>query len=281
MDSSNTYLEHTSLCDGSSATVLANVYCVIPLASLYSAPVSLPLDAPILTKVKAYNARGWSLVSDSSTTSVLSQTVPSAVGTLTTDAAQTGEAQVFVQWPALSTSAETGGSAITSYNLQWDAGNNGGPWVSLQGDSPASLATSILLTSSIVGGTTYRFQVRASNIHGWGAYSATLAIKAAQVPYQITSATYTIDPATGGFALGWDAPADGSDTIDRYLIQIKNGAGSWVSNPPGCVGTEATIVSTRTCIVAMSELTSPSSFNLAFDVLIEVRLQAGNSYGLG
>jgi hypothetical protein len=82
----------------------------------------------------------------------------------------------------LTTSAETGGAAIVSYHLQWDKGTNS-TWYDVIGLSPYSTATTATVSTSLVAGTTYYFRVRAYNVHGWGAYSTTTEVKAAQVPY--------------------------------------------------------------------------------------------------
>jgi len=92
--------------------------------------------------------------------------------------------------------------------------------------------------------------------------------------------TTSIDSSTGGVRISWVAPADGSDPIDRYKIELKKGDGAWLADPLGCDGSASSIVSARSCVVPMSEL-SGTSIGLAFDVLVEVRIAAGNSYGLG
>ena len=103
----------------------------------------------------------------------------------------------------------------------------------------------------------------------------------------MTAVTTSIDSATGGLKLVWTTPADGSDTIDRYAIEVKNSAGAWVGPPAGCGGTGsptmATMVSSKTCIIPMSTLTGSGTgeYGLAFDTLVEVRAAAGNSFGVG
>jgi len=47
----------------------------------------------------------------------LAQTVPVPMAAPYTIAANTDEQQVYAEWLALSTSSETGGSAVTSYHL--------------------------------------------------------------------------------------------------------------------------------------------------------------------
>jgi len=96
----------------------------------------------------------------------------------------------------------------------------------------------------------------------------------------MAAVTTSIDAATGGVAIAWAAPPDGSDPIDRYLIEVKSGAGAWLPGPTGCDGGAAPVVAALACVVEMSVLTGPS-VGLAFDALVEVRASAGNAYGLG
>lgn len=99
----------------------------------------------------------------------------------------TSETQIKVTWTALNappTSPHTGGSAIISYNLEWDNGSGATTWSDLLGGSlPDSTATQLTLTSQIVAGVTYKFRVRAKNIYGWGLPSTILSVKAARTPY--------------------------------------------------------------------------------------------------
>jgi hypothetical protein len=88
---------------------------------------------------------------------------------------------IGLTWNTLSTSAETGDSAITSYNLEYDSGNGNGVFTELVGD--ASDYTSTAYTaSSLTAGTTYVFRIRAENAHGFGSYSSELSVLAAALP---------------------------------------------------------------------------------------------------
>jgi hypothetical protein len=182
-DAAGAYSVDATLCDGSDSTVIANLYCIIPMASLTSSPYSLAVDALITFKVRARNSRDWSAVSPANTAGVLAQTVPATMTAPYALVATTGEDRLAVAWAALTTAAETGGSTVTSYHLQSDSGTTaagtGVVWTDIVGYSPASLDTTISLTSAVVAGTTYQFRARASNIHGWGAWSSQTAIKAA------------------------------------------------------------------------------------------------------
>jgi hypothetical protein len=58
-----TYYTDTTDCDGSSATVVSNLYCNIPMATLTSSPYSLTLGTLIVAIVSAENEIGWSVPS--------------------------------------------------------------------------------------------------------------------------------------------------------------------------------------------------------------------------
>lgn len=88
-----------------------------------------------------------------------------------------------IEWDAVS---DTGGTTILSYNLQFDDASNGANWFDVQGED-GSESTTLTYTSPpsqvIIGGQTYRFRVRAKNVHGWSAaFSPELLVLASDVP---------------------------------------------------------------------------------------------------
>lgn len=94
----------------------------------------------------------------------------------------TGEYTIDVQWTAL-TSPANGDSDITSYELQYDNGSSGFVWYTLVGRNPDKIGLSYRVSTGIVPGRTYRFQVRARNAFGYGEFSPYIAIKSAVKPY--------------------------------------------------------------------------------------------------
>jgi hypothetical protein len=120
-----------------------------------------------------------------------------------------------------------GGSQINSYNLQWDQATNGANWTNVIGFSPSSLVLTATLTNGVTGGLTYKFRVRARNVHGWGAFSTVLSIKAAQIPDQMDTVSTSIDGPTGGVFIEWNMPHDGFQDIENYLIEIQTSTGAW------------------------------------------------------
>jgi len=67
-----------------------------------------------------------------------------------------------------------------SYILSWDY-RLGGTFVSLYGDTTASLLTDYIITN-VTSGTYYKFTYRARNTHGDGPESDSVTILAATVP---------------------------------------------------------------------------------------------------
>jgi hypothetical protein len=90
----------------------------------------------------------------------------------------TNQNQIHVDWTA-PTALGTGGAAITSYNLQFNSGSNEATWTDVVGFNPAFTGLSTVISSTISPGLTYKFRVRASNIHGFGTFSDVFSIKAA------------------------------------------------------------------------------------------------------
>jgi hypothetical protein len=134
-------------------------------------------------------------------------------------------------------------------------------------------STSYVLTGNVTAGASYQFQVQAKNKWGWGARSANGTILAATTPTAVNPLTTAIDAATGGVTLAWGPPtALGGVPVLSYLVVIKSSLGVWATEPT-CDGSDATIVSTRTCLVPMANLAA-APHSLPFDALVEVMVSA-------
>jgi hypothetical protein len=150
------------------------------MATLRSAPYSLLQGTIVKAVIKAQNINGWSSFSFPNSTGALVEYVPAQMNT-PTNGLTTNELQIQVNWAAL-TGVNTGGSTITSYNLQYDSGSAGYVWTNVLGIIPQFTGLTTVLSSNIVKGTTYQFRIRASNIHGWGPFSNVVSIKTATIP---------------------------------------------------------------------------------------------------
>lgn len=65
-----TFVENTTVCDGSRSTVISSMACVFPMTYLREGSYDLSQGDDIIVKVQAYNSRGWSDLSTASATGV-------------------------------------------------------------------------------------------------------------------------------------------------------------------------------------------------------------------
>lgn len=116
--SDSTYAQITATCDGTVAGIITAKQCDTPMAAVITATGFTP-GTLIQAKVRAFNGKGWGAYSEINTAGANIATAPSVM-VIPTEGAASTTSQVQVQWAALTTDAQTGGSAITSYNLDWD-----------------------------------------------------------------------------------------------------------------------------------------------------------------
>ncbi len=129
--------------------------------------------------------------------------------------------QLEVQWQAL-TGVATGGSAITSYNLQYDQGT--GSWLDVIGDDlDPSLDLSTVI-EFLQPATLYKFRIRAKNIYGRGPFSSEVTFQTSDVPLGTTSITMTIQNLN--VKVAWDLPFANYLPIDAYRIYVRDTTGN-------------------------------------------------------
>jgi hypothetical protein len=84
-----------------------------------------------------------------------------------------------ITWSALTLSSYTGGSAITSYKLEWDQGTS--TWAILVGD-PVGYTSLSYTSSGLTAGTSYKYRLTAQNVYGWGVVSNEVTMTPLGVP---------------------------------------------------------------------------------------------------
>jgi hypothetical protein len=276
----------TSSCDGATASVVATRSCLIPMPILTAGPYSYTLGDLVAVRVRAYNLKGEGQVSEENTSGATAKTVPTAPAAVTRGSS-TSPSQVEAVWVALATTAETGGLPIRSYELEYDQGASAEPvggssWTTLVGNPSDSLLTSYTASgSSIVGGTTYRFRLRARNAVGWGAWSPVASIAASAVPAQMAAVTTQIDPGLDPLSvkISWVAPDANSDAIQGYHVTIRARSGEYLEDLTNCNAGLAAIATARQCLVPLTTLRT--TFSLAYNDLVVARARAYNSLGNG
>jgi hypothetical protein len=161
------------------------------MSTLIASPFSLSEGDAIVAIARAENIVGWSAdFSDPNTgIDVTVQQEPATPPTAVALVSQS-ESSVTVQMPTLA-SSYTGGSDITSYNLQYDQGaalSSGvtpseEDFVSLVGEIPANnLDVTEVTLNGLTTDRVYSFRYRAANKHGWSGFSEVLGVISATVP---------------------------------------------------------------------------------------------------
>ena len=162
-------------------------------------------------QVRAVNIAGdgaWSATTDGTP-----RTTP---GAPTISSVTPGNATLTVTWAA---PANTGGSAITGYDVRHKLGSAqdiAANWtvVANTGDGLSHAIT------DLTNGTSYDVQVRAVNVAGDGAWSATSAGAPVETPG--APAAPTVTAGVGELTVTWTAPADvGGSAITGYDVRHK------------------------------------------------------------
>lgn len=116
------YIEDLDNCDGADQTTKANLYCIIPMATLRAEPYNLILSQTIVALVEARNIIGYNWTpSDENTGDAELRTEPLAPLSIVTRVDEdTTDITITVYYPNFYTDEETGGSPILSLNLWYD-----------------------------------------------------------------------------------------------------------------------------------------------------------------
>ena len=143
------FVEDTSVCDGSQQSVIDALACDVQMQNFITI-FGYQHGQLILVKARAKNQVGWGSFSSQNSGGVITQTEPLFMNPPILDYAAMRDTSIKVDWSAITTDAETGGVAITSYSLEWDQAT--GNWVSIVGESSPSLALTYTVTSGVIPG---------------------------------------------------------------------------------------------------------------------------------
>lgn len=263
----NSYGEDTTLCDATTA----QLYCTVAIADLMTDYGYAIADLP-KAKVFATNANGdggeSSPNSSGDTIALKPQEAPvpyESAATATT---------LTVDWNALSTNAQTGGLAITSYQLDYDQGTTS--WTDLVGFSSDSTATTFTVTG-LTAGVPYKFRVRAKNAIDWGDYSAEVTLTPSAKPSTMTAPVITLDEPYA--KITWTAATDNGAAITAYTITImEDDDTTFTEEITYCDGSDSVIAGQLYCQVPMTVLAA-SPYDLTYDHAIKAKITATNARG--
>jgi len=117
-------------------------------------------------------------------------------------------------------------------------------WFDLQGQE-GSLSTSLTYTSPanqyIVPGKTYRFKVRAHNVHGWSpAFSTVSLVLASEPPVKPDPITTEINNLF--VRVAWTAYINNNfEALDKFQVLFKKSDGDLIEIKANCDGTNSVI----------------------------------------
>ncbi len=154
--------------------------------------------------------------------------------------ATAGNLQATVAW----TAPADGGSAITGYEVQVVNATTGA--VVGAAPRPAGATATSLVVTGLTNGTSYRFQVRATNAIGTSAYSAA-SNAVTPTPGATAPAAPVIGTAVAGNAqatVSWTAPNNGGSAITGYTVRVINpttGAQVGADRPAGATATSLVV----------------------------------------
>jgi hypothetical protein len=258
------FIEETTYCDGSLPAVVASRYCLVPMTTLRAPLYSLVYADRVVARIRALNSVGWSPYSDANPDGALVQTEPRTASTpAPARGPRTDHTRVEVEWAPMASAAATGGSAITSYNLQWDRGDGTAAYVDLVGQAGSAYSsTSYLLVAGVVSGRTYQFRLRAQNKWGFGGYSAVVGIQASTTPGRASAPTTAISGSS--VRITWSKPDEHGSAITAYRIVVQTATLDYLEDTDHCDGRLPEIVLARACEIPLATLRA-APFSLVFN----------------
>jgi len=120
----------------------------------------------------------------------------------------------------------------------------GGAFTSTVGGSTPYTLNSVLITSSITSGATYRVMQRVENIYGWGPFSAIGAIIAATTPGVPVAPTTSISGTN--VVITWAAPASTGGSgiaLTSYTVEVLSSDGqTFYPDTTDCNGASSPVI---------------------------------------
>ena len=151
--------------------------------------------------IRASNAAGLGV--SSQIVSATPRTVPATI--VVSNAF--GNQQITLSWAV----PLSNGAPITGYNLNYSTTATTGPWTSLS----SGMLVSPYVATGLTNGSSYFFQLAASNAAGYGTYSTAVAIVPKTTPS--APASLTVTPGNTSNVLVWTAPAsNGGSVVTGY-----------------------------------------------------------------
>lgn len=133
---------------------------------------------------------GWSEFSDPNTEGQLTEVKPQ-VPLFAPVLLLQNESELQTEMPLIAAEL-VGGSALTSYNLQFDQGEYTKSYITVVGEAPHNLER-VISKGGLETDIVYTFRYRVRNKYGWSDdFSPTLSARTATIPEQVTGLAFKI-----------------------------------------------------------------------------------------
>ena len=117
---------------------------------------------------------------------------------------------------------QSGGSEITSFNLEWNTGA-GTQYYELIGETTGDNLDRVFVKTTLTSGTLYSFRYRIKNIYGFSDYSPVAEIFCAKAPARVDTPTLTY--VDKNVMIDWSAPDNNFNPILAYKVEILTADG--------------------------------------------------------
>lgn len=152
----------------------------------------------------------------------------------------------------LDNSDSAGGSAITSYALEWNNGF-GTSFTEVVGGPVGADNLNRFINVATTQGLIYLFRYRVRNIFGWSPdYSPTASILSAKAPS--TPVPVVTEISGSNVRVSWNAPNNNAAPILSYTIELQAKDGLTWKQTSTCDGSSPTVMSNLECFVPLSTL---------------------------
>jgi len=141
----------------------------------------------------------------------------------------------------------------------------------------SDLTSAEYLASSLTFGTTYEFKVESRNSYGYSAYSSTTSLLCAYIPDP--PATVTTTNTNDQVTVSWSDPVANGQAVHAYRFYVLQSDGvTYTEETTDCDGTNASVVSSRQCTIALLTLRS-SPYSLTLGDSVSAKVVSVNTYG--
>jgi hypothetical protein len=240
--------------------------------TLTSAPFNLLQDEPVAARILAANIVGESQYSMENALGAKIIVAPHTPILAPYRGGMTSVDRAHVVIAPL-TGAQTGGSPITSYYIQFDGLTNGVDWLELQGFTTYTTSLTFL-KDGLETNKIYQFRYKARTIFGWSDWSPVGLIKTIRIPDQLAPVVTSLQG--DNVLIEWIQPYLGGDTLlVEYNITIRGKDDRMYNQLTYCSGQDSLVKMNNECYIPMSTFWA-SPFNLVQDDLIQIKVAARN-----